>query len=86
LDNRYLADATIRESASSLYGSDNRWANSWSFGLGWNLHNEVFMKDISWIKQLKLRASVGLTGNQNFNTSAAIATYQYYSGITFTGV
>ena len=84
-DNRYLADATIRESASSLYGSDNRWANSWSFGLGWNLHNEVFMKDISWIKQLKLRASVGLTGNQNFNTSAAIATYQYYSGITYGG-
>ena len=43
------------------------------------------MKDISWIKQLKLRASVGLTGNQNFNTSAAIATYQYCSGITYGG-
>lgn len=85
-DNRYLADATVRESASSLYGSDNRWANSWSFGLGWNMHNEKFMKPLTWIKQLKLRASVGLTGNQNFNTSAAIATYHYYSGVTYGGI
>lgn len=84
-DNRYLADATIRESASSLYGADNRWANSWSFGLGWNLHNEAFLKDIQFIKQLKLRASIGLTGNQNFNTNAAIATYKYYTGIVYGG-
>lgn len=84
-DNRYLADATVRESASSLYGADKRWANSWSFGLGWNLHNEMFLKDIDWIKQLKLRASVGLTGNQNFNTNAAIATYKYYAGMTYEG-
>lgn len=85
-DNRYLADVTVRESASSLYGSNNRWANSWSFGLGWNLHNEVFMKEVNWLKQFKLRASVGLTGNQNFNSNAAIATYRYYSGITYGGV
>lgn len=84
-DGRYLADATIRESASSLYGSDKRWANSWSFGLGWNLHNEKFLKDVDWLKQLKLRASVGLTGNQNFNTNAAIATYRYYAGVTYEG-
>ena len=84
-DNRYLADATIRESASSLYGSDNRWANSWSFGIGWNLHNEAFMKDFDWLKQFKLRASVGLTGNQNFDTNAAIATYKYYTGINYGG-
>lgn len=85
-DNRYLADATIRQSASSLYGADNRWANSWSFGLGWNFHNEPFIKQMSWLKQLKLRASIGLTGNQNFNTNAAIATYQYFKGITYGGV
>lgn len=84
-DNRYLADATVRESASSLYGSDNRWANSWSFGIGWNAHNESFLKDIKWIKQLKLRASIGLTGNQNFNTNEAIATYKYYTGTVYGG-
>lgn len=85
-DNRYLADATIRESASSLYGSDNRWANSWSFGIGWNLHNEPFMKNFDWLKQFKLRASVGLTGNQNFDTNAAIPTYNYYTGVSYGGL
>ncbi len=85
-DNRYLADATVRESASSLYGADNRWANSWSFGLGWNIHNEAFFKDIEWLQQLKVRGSVGLTGNQNFDTNAAIATYKYYSGVTYGGI
>lgn len=82
-DNRYLADATIRESASSLYGADNRWANSWSFGLGWNIHNESFLKSQKLVKQLKIRASVGLTGNQNFDTNAAIATYNYYTGVVY---
>lgn len=85
-DNRYLADATVRESASSLYGSDNRWANSWSFGIGWNLHNEAILIGVGWIKQLKLRASIGLTGNQNFDTNAAIATYNYYTGVVYGGL
>ena len=84
-DSRYLADATVRESASSLYGNNNRWANSWSAGLGWNLHNEPWMKSATQIKQLKLRASVGLTGNQNFNTNAAVATYRYYTGKVYAG-
>lgn len=84
-DNKYLADATVRESASSLYGSDNRWANSWSFGIGWNIHNENFLKGNSWVKLLKIRASIGLTGNQNFNTNASIATYNYYKGVVYGG-
>nr|WP_320059556.1 SusC/RagA family TonB-linked outer membrane protein [uncultured Bacteroides sp.] len=83
--NRYLADATVRESASSLYGADNRWANSWSFGLGWNLHNEAFMKQLKFVKQFKLRASIGLTGNQNFSTNSAIGTYKYYTGVVYGG-
>lgn len=83
--NRYLMDATVRESASSLYGADKRWANSWSFGLGWNVHNEPFLKDARWLQQFKIRGSLGLTGNQNFSTNEAIATYRYYSGIIYEG-
>lgn len=85
-DSRYMLDATIRQSASSLYGSNNRWANSWSLGAGWNLHNEAPLKRLKAIEQLKLRASLGLTGNQNFSTNAAIATYQYHSGIIYGGL
>ena len=60
--------------------------NSWSFGIGWNLHNEAILKGVGWIKQLKLRASIGLTGNQNFDTNAAIATYNYYTGVVYGGL
>lgn len=84
-DNRYMLDATVRESASSLYGADNRWANSWSASVGWNLHNEHFLKNIPFIKQLKLRGSVGLSGNQNFLTNEAIGTYRYFTGAVYGG-
>lgn len=76
-DERFMTDLTMRSNASSQFGADKRWALFYSAGLGWNLHNEVFLKDIDWIKQFKLRGSIGSTGNQNFNTNASIATYQY---------
>lgn len=84
-DSRYMIDATVRESASSLYGDNKRWANSWSLGAGWNLHNESWLKAFEPLKQLKVRASLGLTGNQQFNTSTAVSTYRYYSGIVYGG-
>lgn len=76
-DNRFLSDLTLRTSASSQFGSDKRWAKFWSFGLGWNLHNEGFMNG-GMFDLLKVRGSLGSTGNQNFNTNASIATYAYY--------
>ena len=77
-DDRYLLDATIRANGASAFGSDNRWATFWSTGLGWNMHNEAFLKDNEWIEQLKLRGSIGSTGNQNFQSNKAIANYSYY--------
>ena len=64
-DDRYNVDLTFRESASSLYGADNRWSSAWSAGVAWNLHNEPFLRDQDVLKQFKIRASAGLTGNQN---------------------
>ena len=84
-DNRYLFDLTFRESASSLYGKNNRWAPSWSVATGWNLHNESFLKGAEWLQQLKLRTSLGVTGNQNFDTNAAIGTYNYYTDHVYGG-
>ncbi len=82
-ENRYIIDGTLRSSASSLYGANNRWATSWSIGTGWNIHREAFLRSYAPLKMLKLRASVGLTGNQSYNSSAAIATYQYFSGSVY---
>lgn len=84
-DNKYLLDATYRISASSLYGKDNRWAPGWSIGLGWNINKESFLKDSNIFEQLKLRASVGVTGNQNFNTSYAVGTYNYFTDYNYDG-
>lgn len=84
-DNRYLLDFSAREDASSLYGDDNRWALGWSLALGWNLHNEKFFKN-DIIQQFKLRASIGVTGNQNFYNNEAVATYEYYTTDNYLGM
>ena len=79
-DERYLFDLSFREDASSRFGADKRWAPFWSAGIGWNIHNEAFMKSLSWINRLKLRATYGLTGSQNFDPYQAMTTYQYMTG------
>ena len=84
-DDRYNVDLTFRESASSLYGADNRWSSAWSAGVAWNLHNEPFLRDQDVLKQFKIRASAGLTGNQNYDTNEVLATYLYYTGATYHG-
>ena len=85
-DNRYLMDLTIRRNGSSVFGSENRWGNFWSAGLGWNLHNEALLKGNSVVNLLKLRGSIGYTGNQSFNPYQAMATYNYYTDIFYDNV
>ena len=85
-DNRYMADATIKGSASSVFGTKNHWGLFWSAGLAWNIHNERWMKDkVSWITQLKLRASLGSSGNQNYTSNVALPVYTYYSSAYYSG-
>ncbi len=76
-NNRISTDLTIRTGASSMYGNDNRWATFWSAGVAWLMHNESFLKNVSWIDELKLRGSVGTSGNQNFRQNMAIPVYRY---------
>jgi TonB-linked SusC/RagA family outer membrane protein len=77
-DNRFLADLTLRANASSQFGADKKWAQFWSLGLGWNLHNETFMDRFDFVDQFKVRGSLGSSGNPNFATNTSMATYQYY--------
>ncbi|TDQ75179.1 SusC/RagA family TonB-linked outer membrane protein [Sphingobacterium yanglingense] len=78
-DDRYFTDASIRMDGSSQFGANNKIASFWSVGLGWNIHNESFMKDQSFVDRLKLRGSTGITGSQNFNAYQALSTYRYYT-------
>ncbi len=67
---KYLVTATVRMDGSSRFGANTKFGVFPSFALGWNLHEEPFIKNNTSIDQLKLRASWGAIGNQ------AITPYQ----------
>jgi len=69
-DSRYLFTLTLRRDGYSGFGSDDKFGIFPSVAVGWNLGDEAFMANLSWIDQLKLRASYGESGNQ------AISPYQ----------
>ena len=62
---RYMAEVTVRRDASSRFGDNNKWGTFPSASIGWNIKNESFLKDVSWLSGLKLRASWGINGNDN---------------------
>ncbi|MGY0037105.1 TonB-dependent receptor domain-containing protein [Pedobacter sp. NJ-S-72] len=70
-DNKYLLTATFRADGSTKFGSNNRYGYFPSFAAAWNIKNETFMADVSWLNQLKLRAGYGKTGNQEFPSGAS---------------
>ncbi|MGE5943246.1 MAG: SusC/RagA family TonB-linked outer membrane protein [Flavobacteriales bacterium] len=72
---KYIASASFRRDASSRFGANNRWGDFWSASLGWNIAREDFM-DGSAFSNLKLRGSVGLSGNDR------IGNYRYSSTLS----
>ncbi|MBQ6229398.1 MAG: TonB-dependent receptor [Prevotella sp.] len=87
-DGRYLLTASLRHEGSSKFGADNKWGNFPAVSAGWRISSEPFMKDISWINDLKLRADYGVTGNQDFGSYLSLNTmtgfgYYFYNGRYF---
>ena len=65
-DNRYLVNASFRRDGASVFHNlGNTWDNFYSFGAGWVVSEEAFMKQQKAISYLKLKGSWGLLGNQN---------------------
>ena len=64
--NRYLMTASLRYEGSSRFGDDNKWGYFPAVSAGWRISEEAFMKDITWIDDLKIRGDYGVTGNQDF--------------------
>lgn len=62
-DDRYNFSFSLRSDGSSVFGTDNKWGTFWSAGASWRLEQEKFLKEVSWIDQLKLRLSYGTSGN-----------------------
>ena len=68
LNDKYFADFSIRNDASSRFGKDNRNAIFMSGGLMWNMKKESFLEDVNFLSDLKLKASIGTTGNSSMIT------------------
>jgi TonB-linked SusC/RagA family outer membrane protein len=62
---KYLIDFSIRADGSSSFGADRRWGYFPSVGGAWRIKQERFLKDVKALSDLKIRASYGVTGNQN---------------------
>jgi TonB-dependent starch-binding outer membrane protein SusC len=67
LFNRYLFTATFRTDGSSRFAPSNRWGYFPAAALGWRISEESFMKNISWLDNLKLRLSYGSVGNDGIS-------------------
>ena len=76
-DEKYLAEVTGRYDGSYKFAgmAKTRWGFFPSVSLGWRLSKENFMKDLSWLEDLKIRASVGLLGNDSVSEYAFLSTY-----------
>ncbi|WP_214072999.1 TonB-dependent receptor [Mucilaginibacter sp. dw_454] len=64
-DGKYYVDGSIRADGSSRFGANHQWGYFPSAGVAWRIKKEDFLNDFSAISDLKLRATIGVTGNQN---------------------
>ncbi|MDB4293358.1 TonB-dependent receptor [Maribacter sp.] len=69
---KYLFNASFRRDGSSVFGVDSKWGNFPAVSLGWNVAKENFLLDSDFVNTMKLRASYGLTGAENFNVGSDI--------------
>lgn len=77
-DGKYLLTATVRRDASSRFSKDTRWGTFPSVALGWTLTEESWLKNQKVLSNLKLRASYGVTGQQE-----GIGNYNYLPVYTY---
>jgi TonB-dependent starch-binding outer membrane protein SusC len=69
-DAKYMLTANVRADASSRFAENNQWGYFPSVSAGWKITSEDFMQNISWLSDLKLRASYGKLGNQEIDNYA----------------
>jgi TonB-linked SusC/RagA family outer membrane protein len=78
LHDKYLLTLTLRTDGSSRFGTNNKWGYFPSAAVGWNIHEEEFLKNFSQITNLKLRGSFGVTGNQSIPPYSSLSQLGYF--------
>lgn len=84
---RYMLSASIRRDGSSRFGWNNLWGTFAAFGGAWNVSQENFLKDSSWLTNMKFRYSWGENGNNSIGEYRAFGTlaggnYSFGGGLT----
>jgi TonB-linked SusC/RagA family outer membrane protein len=85
---RYLATLTFRADGSSRFAPGHRWGFFPSMAFAWRISEEDFLKNSSWVSNLKLRMSLGRLGNQNIGDyayEALVSEGGYYNNYVFNG-
>jgi iron complex outermembrane receptor protein len=90
INDRYLINASLRRDGSSRFGPDRQWGTFPSLAVAWRISQESFLKNMTSLSDLKLRASWAQTGNQSFSNYLWSSTYtvgdaqsQYWMGNGF---
>ena len=87
-DGKYMLTASIRHEGSSKFGENHKWGDFPAVSAGWRISQESFMRGLTWIDDLKIRADYGVTGNQDFGSYISLNTmtgygYYFYNGKYF---
>lgn len=85
LNNKYLFTASIRADGSSRFGENKKFGYFPSGAIAWKMHHEDFLRGVSWIAQLKPRASIGVTGNAKIGNSLTFQTLSVGKDVLFGG-
>ena len=72
---RYMVSASIRGDGSSRFAPNTRWGYFPAASVGWRVSDESFLRNVKWLDDLKVRASVGQTGNAQIGNSEYLALY-----------
>ncbi|NML22043.1 SusC/RagA family TonB-linked outer membrane protein [Pseudoflavitalea sp. G-6-1-2] len=64
LNDKYRLSVSLRRDGASRFADSSRWQTLYAVGTAWNIDKEKFLQNISWLSELKLKASYGIQGNQ----------------------
>lgn len=84
-DDRYLLMVSLRHEGSSKFGADNKWGNFPGVSAGWRMSNEEFMKPVTWLDNLKVRAGFGITGTDVSDPYKSLMSYDYSGYFLYNG-
>ena len=84
-DDKYLVSASVRREGSSRFGLNNKWGTFPAVSMGWRISREGFMKDVSFINDLKLRAGYGVTGTSPDASYISLTSLNYGARFLYNG-